>query len=228
MTKRVWKQVIKREMRVFPYVDRYDIQTIEKEFEAICPVIHEVLCKVEVPQVLHDEILLDFIPRWKEEKMKEPRFKMDGDQMVKRALTGFMGEAAIEALLGIPVLDRDDNGRLIVRDSRSFKTADLCKAGFNVGVKTVEWGKFPTIKRNVRRPQLVGFKLDDRTFLVGGFASMKTMRMFQSSSYVINENLRNKRTHDGQIEKTAFWGFHKLLKIRDLEGLKEIYYKKGV
>lgn len=222
-----WKQRIRREWKDFTFIKRIEAEKAAEEFELIAPVINDSAYEVTVPEVLYDEILNDFIPRWKTAKAKEGRFAMDGGSMVNRALTGFLGEAAVEMLLGIPVLDRDKDGRIAVRSSRRFRDPDLAKTGLDVGVKTVEWGKFPVIKRNVRRPQMVGFKMSDRTFLVGGYATMKVLRECQSSLYILDENLRNKRTYNGQIEKIAFWGFHRLQRIASIDDLKKAYYKKG-
>ena len=223
----LWTQLIKRDWKDFAFVKRLEADQIFEEFEMIAPLVRTELAEVTVPQDLHDEILYEFIPRWKSAKLKEGRFQMDHDRMTNRALTGFLGEAAVEVLLGTPVLDRGPDGRIVVEDSRKFHAADLSKTGLDVGVKTVEWGKFPVVKRNVKRPQMIGFKMDERTFLIGGYASMKVLREHQSSVYVINDNLRNKRTWDGQIEKISFWGFHKLQQVRSLEDLRKHYYTKG-
>ncbi len=223
----MWKQLIRREWKEFTFIKRLEVDTIAEEFEMIAPVVDESAHEVTVPEILYDEILDDFIPRWKAAKIKEGRFAMDSGSMVNRATTGFLGEAAIEILLGIPVLDRDKDGKIEVKDSRKFRGADLVKTGLDVGVKTVEWGKFPVIKRNVRRPQMIGFKIADRTFLVGSFATMKVLRECQSSLYIIDENLRNKRTYNGQIEKIAFWGFHRLQRVASIDDLKKAYHRKG-
>ena len=222
----MWGQYVKGELKCFQYVKMLKPEKISTEFEMIGPMIKDTFVKVHVPRSLYDEILHDFLPRWAKAKMKESRFKMDHGRLMERGLTGFLGEAAIEVLLDTPVLDRDRDGRLLVRDSRDFYTSDLCTTGLDVGVKTVEWGKFPVIKRNVRRPQMINFRIDALTFLVGGFASMKVLREHQTSVYVINEALRNKRMNNGQIEKTCFWGFHQLQQVRSLKELRDAYYKR--
>jgi len=222
-----WAQQIRRKWQTFSYIQRLTRETIANEFLMIGPLVQDLFTKVVVSETLHNEILYDFIPRWKKAKLRESRFQMDNDQMVNRAMAGFLGEAAIETLFGIPVLDRDKDGKLSVKSSYSFKTADLSASGLDVGVKTVEWGKFPVIKRTVRRPQMISFKVGSRTFLVGGYASMKVLRDFQSSIYILNEALRNKRKNDGQLEKVCFYGFHKLVQIHDLDTLRSSYYKKG-
>lgn len=222
----MWGQWIRGELKGFQYVKMLRPEKIFTEFEMIGPMIENSFTSVRVPNALYDEILGDFLPRWAKAKMKESRFKMDSGQLVERGQTGFLGEAAIEVLLDTPVLDRDGAGRLLVRDSRDFYTSDLCTTGLDVGVKTVEWGKFPIIKRNVRRPQMISFRMDAQTFLVGGYASMKVLREHQTSVYVLNEALRNKRMNNGQIEKTSFWGFHQLVQVRSLKELRNAYYKR--
>ena len=222
----MWGQWIKGELKCFQYVKMLRPEKISTEFDMISPLIEDTFTKVRVSNSVYEEILHDFLPRWAKAKMKESRFKMDHGQLVQRGQTGFLGEAAIEVLLDTPVLDRDKAGRLLVRDSRDFYTSDLCTTGLDVGVKTVEWGKFPVIKRNVRRPQMINFRIDAKTFLVGGFASMKVLREHQTSLYILNEALRNKRMNNGQIEKTSFWGFHQLQQVRSLKELREAYYKK--
>lgn len=222
----MWGQWIRGELKCFQYVKMLPPEKIYTEFEMIGPLIEDTFTKIRVPDGLYEEILHDFLPRWAKAKMKESRFQMDHGQLVERGQTGFLGEAAIEVLLDTPVLDRDRDGKLLVRDSRDFHTSDLCTTGLDVGVKTVEWGKFPVVKRNVRRPQMISFRTGKRSFLVGGFASMKVLREHQTSVYVLNEALRNKRMNNGQIEKTCFWGFHQLIQIRSLKELRDAYYKR--
>lgn len=220
-----WTQRIKGRIENFKFIKGYNYKMAEQEFRNIFPAMPK-LTEIILPQEIYDEILYDFIPRWKEAKKKEYYFKMDSDVMVKRALTGFLGEACMEILLGVSVLDRDKDGRIAVGESHSFKNADLSNTGMDIGIKTVEYMKFPVVKRNVRRAQVINFMMDNRTFLVGGYASIRTLRDFQKSELILNDNLRNKRLRNGQIEKIAFWGLHQLVPITDLESLRTVYYKK--
>ena len=194
--------------------------TSTKEFTKTCNAM-------EVDDALYDEIVNDFIPRWVVQKKKEGWIaRVDPDSLLKRSLSGFLGEAVMESFLGVPVLDRDESGRIAVGDSKKFATADLAKGtGLDIGVKSSAAPNFPTPRRNVRRPQVICMRTGIRSFYVGGYASMKTQRSFMMSALVLNDNLRNKRLNNGQLEKAAFFGFHELIQFRSLDELREIYYK---
>jgi hypothetical protein len=220
-----WFQRIRGNTKRFELIKSCHPAKMQNEFKTISSVMPK-LQKVVVSEKAYNEILYDFIPRWKKAKSKEGRFKIDHDRMVKRALTGFLGEACMEELLGVPVLDRDSSGRILVGESYTFRKADLSSTGLDVGIKTVEWGKFPVIKRNVKRAQVINFMIGERTFLAGGYASMPILRHYQKSDFILNKNLRNKRLNNGQLEKIAFWGLHQLVPITDLESLRTVYYKK--
>ena len=230
-----WKQKIRGEWKRFPFIAGFDPNhdkaraKAESEFNMIFPIIERKCVLAQVHDALYDEILHDFIPRWAEQKKKEGWLGgLDADDLLKRGLTGFLGEAVMESFLGVPVLDRDKDGRIAVGDSKVFRGADLAKGtGLDVGIKTAEVPKFHTAKRNVRRPQVLCFRVSDREFYVGGYASIKVQRECFESRYVLNDNLRNKRIWNGQIEKSAFWGLHRIKQFRNLEDLKRIYYEKG-
>ena len=83
----------------------------------------------------------------------------DPFQEEKRWFTGFCGEAACEELLGIEIIDWS------IGSSEKYHVSDLKEQGYNVGVKTVEWGKFHVIFRTSRSPQIMVFKMKDVDFL---------------------------------------------------------------
>jgi hypothetical protein len=204
------------------------VQKMNNDFELLFNMYNYIFVPVVVPRHLELEIKEDLIPRWIEEKLKEPQFKYDRDDLEKRGWTGFGGEGADEILFRVPILDRDEKGRLVVGKSTKFG-ADFSKVGLDIGIKTCDRPNFPVVKTKVRRPQVINIKVEDNLFLVGGFASMKTLRDFQSSNYIKNDNLRNKTNRDGSIAKRAFYGLHDLKSVYTFEELKNLYnkYKNG-
>jgi hypothetical protein len=141
-------------------------------------------------------------------------------------MTGFLGEAAMESYLGVPVLDRDRQGRIAVGKSMSFVGADLARGtGLDIGVKSSEFPNFPVVKKNVRRPQVICFKIGERDYYVGGYASMKVQRENCESRLILDDHLRNKRLSNGQLEKSGFFGFQKLLPFNSIDELRLLYHK---
>jgi hypothetical protein len=228
-----WCQKIKGTWRRFPFVSSFHLNNTTSreqaaaEFEMIFPAVERNGILIEVDDVLYQEITEDFIPRWLRQKSKEKWLGgLDPDAFIKRSMTGFLGEAAMESFLGVPVLDRNAQGRIAVGDSMNFVGADLAKGtGLDIGIKSSERPNFPTPKRNVRRPQVICLKVGRKQYYMAGYASMKCQRECMDSRYILNDNLRNKRLYNGQIEKSAFWGFHRLRPFKTVEGLKALYYK---
>lgn len=87
-------------------------------------------------------------------KEKEAHHIIDSSKELKRFMTGFMGEAALEKLFGIPIID------WTIGDSSYYHHPDI--PGYNVGIKTVEKGKFPIIFRKNDYPQIICIRSDYR------------------------------------------------------------------
>ena len=131
-------------------------------------------------------------------KASEQHHKVDGNQENKRFYTGFLGEAAVEVLLGRDVIDWS------VGNSRIYNVPDINIDGKKVGVKTVEHGKFPVIFVKNSYPQIICVKTDINRVLICGLASQEILNKYQSSSLIIDPRLRNRGV------KTGFYGFEYL------------------
>ncbi|MGO4961401.1 hypothetical protein ACTQ5X_06620 [Jeotgalibaca porci] len=145
-----------------------------------------------------------------EAKKKESHHIVDNGSEFTRFYTGLLGEAAMEEYLGIDIIDYS------VGSSNDYNYADLSKVGLNVGIKTVEFGKFPIIHKNSVRPELINVKINNYTVVFFGYASIHTLNNYQNSDLILSSNLRRRGT------KSAFYGFDKLEKVENLEQLKNI------
>lgn len=146
-------------------------------------------------------------------KITEDHHKIDSGKELKRFYTGLLGEAAMESLLGIDIIDYS------VGHSNNFNGADICNHNIKVGIKTVEVWKFPIIHKNVSRPELINIRRDDKTIVFFGYATKRVLREFQNDDYILSSNLRRRGT------KSAFWGFSELIPINSFDHLCEVYYK---
>lgn len=145
-------------------------------------------------------------------KMTESHHRVDHNQEIKRFTSGFMGEAALEKLLNVKIID------WTIGDSASYHYPDI--PGYNVGIKTVEKGKFPIIFKDNRYPQIICIRSDniDNLVFVCGLATPKVLNECQSDELILDPNLRLRGT------KTGFWGFSLLTPVNSLADL-EAYRK---
>lgn len=79
----------------------------------------------------------NFVTELVEAKAKEDHHKIDSNKEVKRFTTGFLGEAALEKLFGIPIIN------WTIGYSGLYHIPDI--PGYRVGIKTVERDKFPLL-----------------------------------------------------------------------------------
>lgn len=167
------------------------------------------MIKIEIPKITQDKIR-DFIPLIIEEKLKEEPYKTDRMQLKKRWYTGLMGEAALEVVLGIPIIEWK------VGDTKRFSHPDI--PGYNVGVKSVEFGLYPLISFNNPYSQIFCIKYFNTVF-VAGLAEPDILNRYQSEDLVESPKLRELHI------KTGFYGFDYLKRIESLEDL-EPYKRK--
>ncbi len=140
----------------------------------------------------------------------EPHHKIDPNQEFKRFFTGFLGELSLEKLLGVQFIDWE------IGNSVRFNIADLNCLNLNVGIKTVEYGKFPIIHKKVIRPEIINVKLTDSQIYVCGFASIQVLKNYQDDKLILSPALRRKGT------KTGFFGFDELIPFQDIDELRNI------
>lgn len=154
----------------------------------------------------------EFVTSLVQKKASEEHHKKDSNQEIKRFTTGFLGEAALEKLLGIQIIDWS------IGISNMYHSPDI--PGYNVGIKTVERNKFPIIFKRNSYPQVICIKSIDRNDLifVCGLATTDVLNTYQDDDLILDPKLRSRGT------KTGFYGFQQLKPIRSLNDLAE--YKK--
>lgn len=151
----------------------------------------------------------EFVKKIIQQKILESGHQKDNKNEYKRFFTGFMGECAIEKLFEVDFID------WTIGPSQKYNFADLQKLGINVGVKTVEYGKFPVVHVEPLRPELICIEKNSNTIILCGLASKNVLRACQSREYILSKNLQKKTS------KSCFVGFDKLIKITSLEDLKK-------
>lgn len=152
----------------------------------------------------------DFVKEVIKRKKQESHHRIDGSQEHKRWYTGYSGEVVIEEYLNVEFVD------LSIGDSKDYHVPDLTSIDLNVGIKTVEYGKFPVIFNNSYKPEIIILKKNDLDFLVCGVASKDALNKYQSNSLILSPMLRSRGT------KTGFYGFHKLNQFDSLQMLKTL------
>lgn len=134
-------------------------------------------------------------------KTNETSYKKDGASMLKRYVNGLKGEAAVGKYLGIPIINPD------VGVSVDFDKPDI--PGYNLGIKTVDYGNFPVIPKNNTYPQIICIchPSSNGVMYICGLADVDTLNNFQHEDLLLDPNLKAKGT------KTGFWGFSKLKEV---------------
>jgi len=144
-----------------------------------------------------------------EAKKSEQHHQSDPNQEFKRFYTGITGEAAIEEMLGVSFID------YTVGDSSAYHKSDLKSLGINVGIKTVEFGKFPIIFKNSYYPEIIVIKADP-IHIVCGLATTAVLNKFQSDDLILSPYLKSRGT------KTGFYGFGELIPFKSIDDLRKL------
>ena len=143
-------------------------------------------------------------------KLNETAYRKDGASLTKRYVNGLKGEAAVGKLLGITIINPD------VGVSVDFDTPDI--PGYNVGIKTVDYGNFPVIPKENTYPQIICIchPSANEVVYVCGLAEVNTLNTFQHDDLILDPNLKVKGT------KTGFFGFSQLKKasLENMEPFK--------
>ena len=143
-------------------------------------------------------------------KQGEYHHKIDGRQEEKRWSTGFAGEIAVEKLLDYKFIAYG------VGHSNEYNRPDI--EGIKVGIKTVEYGKFPVIFKKSYYPEIICIRQENDIY-VCGVALPQILNSYQSDEYILSPALRARGT------KTAFIGLDKLIQFSTMEELKRILKK---
>lgn len=136
------------------------------------------------------------------EKTKENIHAMDCNNEYRRFYTGLTGEAAIEELFHIDIIDWS------VGNSNTYNVPDV--PGYNVGIKTVEYNKFPIIFKTNSYPQIINLKISYDTVMICGLATTHCLNKYQSDDLILSQALRRRGT------KTGFYGFGNLVSFKNV------------
>lgn len=150
----------------------------------------------------------EFVRAVIEKKQQEEHHKSDKHNEHKRFYTGTLGEAAIEELLGVDIIDWS------IGNSSAFNQADLRSIGINAGIKTVESGNFPIVHVRPKRPEIINVRLNDTQVYISGLATLDILRWYQDVNLIKSPSLRARGT------KTGFYGISHLKPFYNLNGLK--------
>lgn len=133
---------------------------------------------------------------------RERTFAEDNGKLVKRTITGKLGEMALEKLLG----QRFSSTAL--GDTRKFDTPDLAPLGIAAGIKTVEMGKFPVVSETPKYPEIITllhWKDGLPQVAVLGVATPALLKGFSDSSHILDKNMLGRKTaFTGLAELTPF------------------------
>lgn len=165
---------------------------------------------IEVDKQVRDKII-DLAQRIVRAKLSEKHHKFDNKQEFKRFYTGLLGEAALEKMFSIDIIDYQ------VGSSNYFNTADLHKQNIDIGIKTVELWKFPIIHKIVKRPEIINVRKDEKTVVCFGLATIDVLKKYQNDNYILSPFLKARGT------KTGFYGFSELIPINSYDELVKIY-----
>lgn len=156
--------------------------------------------------------LENFVENIIKQKEEEKHHKIDGKNEYKRFYTGFLGEAALEEVLGIDLIDWS------IGKSDEYNIADLHKIGLNVGVKTVESGKHHIIHSKPVRPEIIMFKDKNKNnrVIIMGVATVENMKKNQNRELILSPFLKARK------EKTAFCGYKEVKPFKSLKELNGI------
>lgn len=142
-------------------------------------------------------------------KQLEPHHQIDKNKEFNRFYTGFLGEAAIEALLHTDKIIDWSCG-----NSNDYNVPDLLKIGINAGIKTADIYNFPVIFKKNTYPQIINIRYGYNTVFICGLATTNVLNTYQNDDLILSPFLRKRGT------KTGFYGFDQLLSFNN--GLKKL------
>ena len=167
-------------------------------------------------RVLIDPKYINKISRFVDEliaaKAQEEHHRRDGFNESTRFMTGFLGEAALEKLFGIEIIDWS------IGYSGLYHHPDI--PGYSVGIKTVERGKFPIIFKTNHYPQIMCVRSNRQSNLVFvcGLATVDVLNTYQDVDLILDPQLRARGT------KTGFYGYEHLMPVNSLNDIEK--YRK--
>lgn len=145
-------------------------------------------------------------------KQAEIHHQKDHYHEYKRHVTGLLGEAAIEKLFDIKIIDWS------IGLSKNYNQPDI--PGYTVGIKTSEKWNFPVVFKKNYYPQIICIRNVDSkhpayndVIFVCGLATVEVLNKYQSESLIKSPSLRARHV------KTGFYGFSELTKVSNLKDI---------
>lgn len=156
------------------------------------------------------QFLYDFAKKFQAAKANEVIHQIDNDQEIKRYMTGFAAELAVERLLGVSILDTSFG------HSDNYNHADLKSAGLNIGVKCSLLGNYPVVFKAPHNAEIITVLHGTRVFICG-LASVQNMIKYSDDNLILNQKFKARGV------KTGFYGFEQLVPFKTLDELKDAY-----
>lgn len=181
---------------------------IDLDYSTLVSPIAKNFSKIHLDKSVENNIK-DLATNIAKRKKLENGYIKDFNKLEKRFVTGLLGEAALEKLLSVKIIDWE------VGESCKYNIGDLNKIGLDCGVKTVEYGKFPLIHIIPVRSEIIIIKHPiELKFMICGLYKKEILSKYQSKDLIIDPNVRE--------TKTCFFGipFGKIFK--NLEELKNV------
>ena len=126
-------------------------------------------------------------------KQLEAHHRVDGASEIKRFTNGLKGEFAVAKYLKLNI----DDLNTAIGNSADFDIPDI--PGYNIGVKTVEYGHFPIIRKENPYPQIICICHPNAadTIYICGLAEVDVLNRYQHDDLILDPNLKAKGTKTG-------------------------------
>jgi hypothetical protein len=154
--------------------------------------------------------LYKFAEEFQKQKAGEHVHNIDNEYELKRYITGFAAEIALEKFLGIKILDTTFG------KSENYHHADLKQAGINIGIKCSLFGNYPVVFNSPNNAEIITVLKDTRVYICG-VATIKAMKEFSDENLILNAKFKARGV------KSGFYGFDQLIPFKNLDELKNIY-----
>lgn len=173
---------------------------------------NSLICDEKIIKLTEDNSkkLDDFVKNVMVKKKNESHHVVDSFNEAKRWRTGTGGELALSQFIGKEFVD------LTIGDSTDYHVPDLSSIGLNVGIKTVELGKYPVIFKQSEKPEIIIIRLDDEKFCILGVVTPEDLNKYQSDDEILSPSLKARGT------KTAFVGLFKIKPFSNYEELLKL------
>lgn len=158
------------------------------------------------------ELVRTFAKQFQKAKSTEHIHQIDNEQEIKRYMTGFSAELALEKMLGVKILDTS------LGKSENYNHADLKENGINIGIKCAHYGNYPVVFKKPYNAEIVTVLRGNKVY-VCGVATVQTMLDYADDNLILNAKFRARGV------KSGFYGFDKLIPFSNLDELKAVYKK---